>query len=72
MQNMTARIVLRPLIASALLSTVVSSFVVTPATAGTMDPPTLTVKFAELDVSQPRDAAILYSRIRTAAEGPVL
>jgi UrcA family protein len=26
------------------------------------------VKFADLDVSQPRDAAILYSRIRTAAE----
>jgi UrcA family protein len=68
MKNMTARFDLRPLIASALLSTVACSFVVTPASAGTIDPPTQTVKFADLDVAQPRDAAILYSRIRTAAE----
>jgi UrcA family protein len=68
MKNITARIVLRPLIASTLLSAFVSSFAATSASADTADAPTQIVRFADLDVTQPRDAAILYSRIRTAAE----
>ena len=38
-----------------------------PAAAAAYEPPTVTVKFADLDVSHPPGATALYHRIRAAA-----
>jgi UrcA family protein len=36
--------------------------------ATSSNPPQLTVRFADLDLKQPHDAVVLYSRLRAAAE----
>ena len=56
------------LVATAIFGALASSFsAVSAADAGT-EPVSLTVKFADLNVSQPRGAAVLYGRINAAAE----
>jgi UrcA family protein len=55
------------LIATALFGVFSSSFAV-PATADSFEPLKETVKFGDLDISRPKGATVLYSRIRTAAE----
>jgi UrcA family protein len=58
----------RPLIAAVLAGTLFSAVAAMPAFAGTEDsPPTVTVKFGDLDISQPQGAGALYVRIRNAA-----
>jgi len=68
MNTMTPSSGPRGLIATAILGALASSVsAVSAADAGT-EPVSLTVKFADLNVSQPRGAAVLYGRINVAAE----
>ena len=68
MNTMTPSSSLRGLIASAIFGALASSFsAVSAADAGT-DSVSLTVKFADLDISKPRGAALLYARISAAAK----
>jgi UrcA family protein len=57
----------RRLSATALCGVFASSFAALPATSHSFAPLTVTVKFGDLDVSRPHDAAVLYGRIRAAA-----
>jgi UrcA family protein len=69
MKNMTADSRLRPLITAALGCALFSIVAAMPAVADTAnDPPTMTVGYSDLDVSQSRGATILYGRILTAAQ----
>jgi len=66
MNTMTPSSGPRGLIATAILGALASSVsAVSAADAGT-EPVSLTVKFADLNVSQPRGAAVLYGRINAA------
>jgi UrcA family protein len=56
------------LIATALFGVFSSSFAALPAAADGFEPLKETVKFGDLDISRPKGAAVLYSRIRAAAE----
>jgi UrcA family protein len=58
----------RRLSATALCGVIASSFAALPAASDSFAPLTARVKFADLDVSRPQDAAVLYDRIRGAAE----
>jgi UrcA family protein len=58
----------RRLSATALCGVIASSFAALPAASNSFDPLTVRVKFGDLDVSRPQDAAVLYGRIRGAAE----
>ena len=60
---------LNKLIATALVGLVGACVATQSAFADTTDIPTATVKFADLDVSHPAGAALLYSRIQNAAKG---
>jgi UrcA family protein len=55
------------LIATALFGVLSSSFALR-ATADSLEPLKETVKFGDLDISHPKGAAVLYTRIRMAAE----
>ena len=57
------------LIATALFGVFSSSFAALPAAAAdSLEPLKETVKFGDLDISHPKGAAVLYGRIRAAAE----
>jgi len=58
----------RIVIATVLLGGVASGFAVLPAYADSSDVPQIIVKFGDLNISSPRGAAVLYGRIRAAAE----
>jgi len=58
----------RTVIATALFGAVASSFAVLPAAADSFDAPQVTVKFGDLNISNSQGAAVLYRRIRAAAE----
>jgi UrcA family protein len=58
-------------IATALFGTA-SGFAVLPAVADSVDPPQITVKYADLNVDSAKGAAVLYARIRHAAKNVCL
>jgi UrcA family protein len=68
MNTMTNTRGFRRLSATALCGVIASSFAAMPAVSDSFAPLTVRVKFGDLDLSRPRDAAVLYGRIRTAAE----
>jgi UrcA family protein len=68
MNAMTTGSRLRNVMATVLLGGVVFGVAVLPADADISDVPQVTVKFGDLDISSPRGAAVLYGRIRGAAE----
>lgn len=69
MNTITPSSSLRSLIATAIFGALAACFsAVCPADAGA-EPVSLTVKFADLNISQPHGAAVLYARIKAAAEG---
>jgi UrcA family protein len=68
MNAMTTVSRFRTVIATVLFSGLVSGFAVLPAYADSSDVPRSTVKFGDLNISSPRGAAVLYGRIRAAAE----
>ena len=57
----------RNVIGTALFGAVASSFAILPAAADSFDAPQVTVKYWDLNVSNPRGAAALYARIKAAA-----
>jgi UrcA family protein len=65
---MTTTIRFRSVIATALFSAVASSLAVLPAVADNVDAHQITVKYGDLNLSIPRGAATLYSRIQAAAK----
>jgi UrcA family protein len=58
---------IRTVIGTALCGAFVFSFAALPAAADSFVAPTVIVRFADLDVSHPQGAAMLYARIRAAA-----
>jgi UrcA family protein len=68
MNTMTNTQVFRRSSATALCGVIASSFAALPAASDSFAPLTVRVKFGDLDVSRPQDAAVLYDRIRGAAE----
>jgi len=68
MNTMTTANRFHSLIATAFFSVLSANLAVLPAAADSVVPPTVTVKFGDLDVSHPQGAAVLYGRIRVAAE----
>lgn len=56
------------LIAASLLCALSSGLAALPAAADSFEPLKVTVKFGDLDVSHPQGAAVLYLRIRAAAQ----
>jgi UrcA family protein len=68
MKTMTNIQDFRRLSATALCGVIASSFAALPAASDSFAPLTVRVKFGDLDVSRPQDAAVLYGRIRGAAE----
>jgi len=58
----------RRMSAAAACGVIASIFVALPAAADSFAPLEEKVKFGDLDLSRPQDAALLYSRIRAAAE----
>ena len=56
------------LIATSLFGVLSSSLAALPAAADGVKPLEVTVKFADLDLSHPQGAAVLYGRIRAAAQ----
>jgi UrcA family protein len=62
----------RGLIATAILSALISSFSAVCSAAGAADVPQAVVKYADLDISTSQGAATLFSRIRSAAEAVCL
>jgi UrcA family protein len=67
MNAMTTVRCLRTAIATVMFG-VASGFAVLPAVADGSDVPQFTVKFGDLNISSPQGAAVLYRRIRAAAE----
>jgi UrcA family protein len=67
MNSSTAAIGLRGLIATAIFGTLASSFSAVSAADPRSAP--ITVKFADLNISSPSGALVLYERIRAAAQG---
>jgi len=68
MNTMTTANRLHSLIAASLFSVLFSSFAALPAAADSLEPLKETVKFGDLDISHPQGAAVLYHRIRAAAQ----
>lgn len=58
---------LRGVIATAVLGAVTCSLASVCVAAQPMNPPQTTVKYADLDVSKPEGATVLYARIQQAA-----
>jgi|SRR5580658_66365 UrcA family protein len=67
MNAMTTVSPFRTVIATLLFGGVASGFVALPAVADSSDVPQFTVKFGDLNISNPQGAAALYGRIRAAA-----
>ncbi len=57
----------RGLLATTVFAALACSLTAACAAADTMDPPQTTVKFADLNISNPEGAAVLYGRIHRAA-----
>jgi len=55
-------------IATSLFSVLSSSLAALPAAADSFEPLKVIVKFGDLDISHPQGAAVLYGRIRAAAQ----
>lgn len=68
MNTMTTVDRFRTVIVTALFGAVTFSFTVLPAVADSSDVPQVTVKYDELNVSNPQGAAALYARIRSAGK----
>jgi UrcA family protein len=68
MNSMTTTIRFRTVIATALFGAVASSVAVLPAVADGVDAPEITVKYGDLNLSNPQGPAALYSRIQGAAK----
>jgi UrcA family protein len=68
MNTMTTVDRFRTVIATALFGAVTLGFIVLPAVADTSDVPRITVKYGDLNVSNPQGAAALYARILWAAK----
>lgn len=68
MNTITPSSSLRGLIATAIFGALASSFSPVCAADAGGKPVSLTVKFADLNISQPAGAAVLYRRIKAAAE----
>jgi UrcA family protein len=68
MNSMTTTTRLRNMLATALFSTVASSLSVLPVVADNVDAHQITVKYGDLNLSNPQGAATLYSRIQAAAK----
>jgi UrcA family protein len=68
MNRMTTTIRFRNVIATALFGAVASSLAVLPAVADNVDAHRTTVKYGDLNLSNPQGAATLYSRIQAAAK----
>jgi len=66
--NTTTSIPLRTLVAGAILSALAFSFATASRADDGTTPPQVTVKFGDLNVSNPQGAATLYRRIHGAAE----
>jgi UrcA family protein len=56
------------LIAASLFCVLSSGLAALPAAADSFEPLKVTVKFGDLDISHPQGAAVLYLRIRAAAQ----
>jgi UrcA family protein len=56
------------LIAVSFLGVLCSSLAALPAAANSPEPPKVTVKFGDLDISREKGAAVLYRRIRAALD----
>jgi UrcA family protein len=67
MNSSTASIGLRRPIAIAMFGTLASSF--SAVSAADPSPVSINVKFADLNISTPSGALVLYDRIRAAAQG---
>ena len=67
MNNSTTNAI-RGLAAATLCGAISSGLTALPAGAAGLAPPSVTVKYGDLDVSRPQGATTLYSRIRAAAE----
>jgi UrcA family protein len=68
MNPVTTSIKLRGLIASAIIGVVASGFAAECIAVETGDAPQVVVHYADLNVSSPQGAAVLYVRIRRAAD----
>jgi UrcA family protein len=68
MNTITTTHFVRRLMVTVLVGAIFSSFAALLAAADGLDPLRVTVKFGDLDVSRPQGAAVLYDRIREAAE----
>jgi UrcA family protein len=67
MKDLTASTGLRGLIAIAIFGALASNFSAVAAADTSSEPISLTVKFADLNLSSPAGALALYDRIRSAA-----
>lgn len=67
MKTMTPSARFRGPTATAILGAIASSLMAVCAAADSTPAPAMTVKYGDLDVSRPRDAAELYKRIVAAA-----
>lgn len=68
MNTMTTASRFRTVVATAFFGAVASGFVVLPAVADGSDVAQMTVKYGELNISNPQGTAALYARIRSAAK----
>lgn len=60
--------IIRQVMTAALVGTLVSGFALPAGAADTTETRSITVKFGDLNVSNPEGAAALYARIRSAAK----
>jgi UrcA family protein len=72
MNTMTTANRFRTAIAAAFFGSVASGLAALPAVADNFDPPQMTVKYADLNLGNSAGAAVLYARIRHAAENVCL
>jgi UrcA family protein len=68
MNTMTTAKRFHSLIVASLFGVLCSSLAALPAAADSFEPLKVTVKFGDLDVSNPQGAIVLYGRIRAAAQ----
>jgi UrcA family protein len=68
MNTLTASTGLRGLIATAIFGALAASFSAVSAADASSKPINVNVKFADLNISSPAGARVLYERIRAAAE----
>jgi UrcA family protein len=68
MNTLTASTGLRSLIAAAIFGALACSFSAVSAADASSKPINVNVKFADLNISSPAGARVLYGRIRAAAE----